>query len=191
MDITLAQFTAAFLAFGLLAIFALLSPEAGQVLALGRTKATIAVTSVMLIPFFVLYPYRGLSARVANLAHLSWTFAYFLFLLHAYWAVFLVFNGVADTFRQMGFLIAGVNFLLVLWWGIDVGLLWTVRSRSPAAARFQAATRVFVFLVFAITLIALRGGPFRILGIVFAAAAILALLVRIWARERGDAVAPA
>jgi hypothetical protein len=79
----------------------------------------------------------------------------------------------------------------VLWWGLDVVLLWTVRSTSPAAARFQIATRVFTFLVFAITLIVLRGGSIRMLGIVFAAAAILALAVRLWVRERGDGYAAA
>src|SRR5436190_24236255 len=141
--ITLPQFTVAFVAFGVLVLFALLSPEMSPDLALGRTKATIWATSVMLIPAFVLYPYRTLSQRVANLAHLFWTFAYLLFLLHAYWAVFVIFDGIGDTFRQMGTPIAGVNFLLVLWWGLDVVLLWMVRSTSPAAARFQIATRIF------------------------------------------------
>jgi hypothetical protein len=189
-DISLPQFTAAFVTFGVLAVFALLWPELGQDLSLGRTKATIWVTSVMLIPAFVLYPFATLSARIANLAHLCWTFAYLLFLLHAYWAVFVIFDGVVDTFRQMGPLISSVNYLLVLWWGLDVVLLWTVRGKSPAAARFQIAIRGFTFLVFAITLIVLREGPIRIFGIVFAAAVILALLVRLWVRERQDGYVP-
>lgn len=190
-DISLPQFTAAFVPFGALALFALLSPETSPDLDLGRTKATILVTSVMLIPVFVLFPFRTVSTRVANLAHLYWTFAYLLFLLHAYWAVFVIFHGIADTFKQMGTLIAGVNFLLVLWWGLDAVLLWTMRSTSAAAARFQNATRVFTFLVFAITLIVLRGGPARTLGIVLAAAAVLAQVVRLFVRERDDGYAPA
>ncbi|WP_192360359.1 hypothetical protein [Mesorhizobium mediterraneum] len=191
-NIMLPQFTLVFATFGLLALFALLWPEISpDGLDLGRTKATIWMTSVMLIPAFVLYPFAALSQWVANLAHLFWTFAYLLFLIHAYWAVFIIFDGIRDTFRQMGMLIASVNFLLVLWWGLDVILLWTARSKSPAAARFQVYTRVFTFLVFAITLIALRGGPVRILGIVFAAAAILSLAVRLLARERDDRYAAA
>src|SRR5712691_10743182 len=185
-DITLPQFTLAFVAFGVLAVVALLWPEITQALDLNRTKATIWMTTILLTPALVLYPFRTLSARVANLAHLFWTFAYLMFLLHAYWAVFVIFNGVADTFKQMGPLIAGVNFLLVIWWGLDVLLLWTVRSESPRAARFQWATRVFTFLVFAITLIALRGGSVRVLGIVLVAAVVLALVVRLWARDRSD-----
>jgi hypothetical protein len=189
-DITLPQFTAAFVPFGVLALFALLWPETTQDLDLGRTKATIWVTSIMLIPVYVLYPFRTVSTHVANLAHLYWTFAYLLFLLHAYWAVFVIFHGIADTFKQMGPLIAGVNFLLVLWWGLDVVLLWTVRGKSPAAARFQIATRAFTFVVFAITLIALRGGSVRILGIVFVATTVLALVVRWLVREPDEGYAP-
>jgi hypothetical protein len=188
-DITLPQFTAAFVAFGLLAVLALLWPEFTQALDLNRTKATIWATTLLLIPALVLYPFHTLSARIANLAHLFWTFAYLMFLLHAYWAVFVIFDGVADTFRQMGPLIASVNFLLLIWWGLDVLLLWTARSQTPRAARFQWATRVFTFLVFAITLIALRGGSVRALGIVFAALVVVALAVRLWARDRSDYVA--
>jgi hypothetical protein len=188
-DITLPQFTAAFVAFGLLAVLALLWPELTQALDLNRTKATIWATTLLLIPALVLYPFHTLSARIANLAHLFWTFAYLMFLLHAYWAVFVIFDGVADTFRQMGPLIASVNFLLLIWWGLDVLLLWTARSQTPRAARFQWATRVFTFLVFAITLIALRGGSVRALGIVFAALVVVALAVRLWARDRSDYVA--
>jgi hypothetical protein len=188
-DITLPQFTAAFVAFGLLAVLALLWPELTQALDLNRTKATIWATTLLLIPALVLYPFHTLSARIANLAHLFWTFAYLMFLLHAYWAVFVIFDGVADTFRQMGPLIASVNFLLLAWWGLDVLLLWTARSQTPRAARFQWATRVFTFLVFAITLIALRGGSVRALGIVFVALVVIALAVRLWARDRSDYVA--
>ena len=188
-DITLPQFTAGFVAFGLLAVLALLWPELTQALDLNRTKATIWATTLLLIPALVLYPFHTLSARIANLAHLFWTFAYLMFLLHAYWAVFVIFDGVADTFRQMGPLIASVNFLLLAWWGLDVLLLWTARSQTPRAARFQWATRVFTFLVFAITLIALRGGSVRALGIVFAALVVVALAVRLWARDRSDYVA--
>jgi hypothetical protein len=185
-NVTLGQFTLAFVPWGLAAAFALMWPEITQSLDLNRTKATIWATSILLIPALVLFPFRSASLRVANLAHLYWTFAYLMFLLHAWWAVFVIFHGIRDTFVQMGTPIAGLNFLLVLWWGLDVVLLWTVRSQSPRMARFQWATRAFTFLVFALTLIVLRGGPARMLGYVFLAAVVLALAVRTWARDRLD-----
>lgn len=185
--ITLPQFTAAFVPFGIFAVFALIWPETTtQALDLGRTKATIWVTSILLIPALVLYPFRTVSQRIANLAHLYWTFAYLLFLLHAYWAVFVIFHGIADTFRQMGTAIASVNFVLLVWWGIDVILLWTVNSDAPRMARFQWATRTFTFLVFAITLTVLRGGAARTLGIVLVAAVAVALVICLWARDHQD-----
>jgi hypothetical protein len=182
--VTLGQFTAAFVSWGLLAVIALLGPELTQSLDLNRTKATIWATTILLIPALVLFPFRSASTRTANLAHLYWTFAYLMFLLHAYWAIFVIFRGISDTFVQMGIPIAGMNFLLLLWWGLDVVLLWAVPSYSPRAERFQRATRVFTFLVFALTLIVLRGGPARVLGYVFVAAVVLALAVRFWARDR-------
>jgi hypothetical protein len=182
--VTLPQFTLVFVPFGILVVAALMWPETTQALDLDRTKASIWATTLLLMPALVLYPFETASQRVANLAHLFWTFAYLMFLIHAYWAVFVIFHGVKDTFRQMGPLIAGVNFLLVIWWGLDVLLLWTVRSAAPRLARFQWSTRAFTFLVFAITLVALRGGNVRVLGIVFIAAVALALLIRLWARDR-------
>jgi hypothetical protein len=182
--VSLPQFTLVFVAFGLLLIGALMWPELTLELDLDRTKATIWTTTFLLLPALVLYPFQTASQRAANLAHLFWTFAYLMFLVHAYWAVYIIFDGVADTFRQMGRLIAGVNFLLVAWWGLDVVLLWVVPSASPAMARFQWTTRIFTFLVFAITLVALRGGSVRILGFIFVGAVAVALLVRLWARDR-------
>jgi hypothetical protein len=182
--ITLGQFTAAFVPFGLLLSVALLWPETTQALDLNRTKATIWVASILLIPALALYPFEAMSPRVSNLAHLYWSFAYLAFLVHADWAVFVIFGGVGDTFKQMGALIAGANFLLVVWWGIEVLLLWTVRHMTHRFAIFHLLTRAFVFLVFAVTLVALRGGSVRALGIVFIASTLAALAIRLWARDR-------
>jgi hypothetical protein len=112
-EITLGQFTLVFISWGLLAVGALIWPEFTEALDLNRTRATIWATSILLIPALALYPFRSASQRTANLAHLFWTFAYLMFLLHAYWAIFVIFDGVRDTFAQMGILIAGMNFLLL------------------------------------------------------------------------------
>jgi hypothetical protein len=61
-----------------------------------------------------------------------------------------------------------------------------VARESRALGHFQWSTRVFTFLVFSLTLIVLRGGPARILGIVFVASIVTAVAVRLWARERPD-----
>jgi hypothetical protein len=182
--ITLPQFTTVFVPFGLLLAWALLAPELGPALDVGRTKLTIWATSLLLMPALVLYLFRSVGQGVANLAHLFWTFAYLAFLIHAWWATFIVFDGVADTFRQMGTLVAGGNFLLTILWGIDVVLLWAWRRPPHWLGKAQLGVRIVAFLVFGATLLVLRGGPVRILGIVFTAVVLLALLLRFWAHVR-------
>lgn len=182
--ITLAQFTIAFACFSAVVVWALLQPELGGALDLGRTKLTIWATTFLLMPALVLYLFRTVDQRIANLSFLFWTFAGLAFLLHAYWAVFIIFDGVADTFRQMGSLVASVNFLLVGLWTLDIILLWTLRRPPGWLSKAQLITRIFAFLVFAITLVVLRGGQVRTLGVVFIAVVLLALLVRAWSHVR-------
>jgi hypothetical protein len=185
--ISLTQFTTAFVSFGILLSAALIWPENTEALDLGRTKATILAASTLLIPAFALYPFVGLSPRVANLARLFWTFAYLTFLVHAWWAVFIIFHGIADTFKEMGTMIAGMNFLLIIWWGIEVVLLWTVRHSAHRFGAFQVATRIYVFLVFALTLLVLRAtAPARALGVALVIATLAAMAIGYWASERTD-----
>src|SRR4051812_5813759 len=109
-DVTLPQFTAVFAPAAAVLVWALIWPELGAALDLGRTRLTIWATTFLLGPALALYLFRSAGRRVANLAHLSWTFAWAVFLVHAWWATFIIFDGPADTFAKMGSLIAGVNF---------------------------------------------------------------------------------
>ncbi|HET9538948.1 MAG TPA: hypothetical protein VFP43_26970 [Mesorhizobium sp.] len=126
-------------------------PELGPALDLGRTKLTIWATTFLLAPALALYLFRSADRRIANLAHLFWLFAWPAFLVHACWAVFVIFDGVADTFRKIGIPISSVNFFLVGIWTLDVLLLWTLRRPPGWLWKAQLGTRVFAFLVFAIT----------------------------------------
>ena len=115
-DITLAEFSAAFIIFGVALVVALIWPETTGALNLNRTKATIWAASIVLNVALVLYPFRSVSPALRNLSGLFWTFAALIFLVHAWFAVFIIFDGVIDTFRQMGTKIASVNFLLTIIW---------------------------------------------------------------------------
>lgn len=185
-QVTLLQFSAVFIPFGLLLVFAMLWPEVTGALQLNRTKATIWCTSLILIPALALAPFRSASQPTTNLAVLFGLFAYLLFLVHAYLAVLIIFDGIADTWAQMGPLIAGTNFALVILWGLDLVLILSVSYPPRWLVIAHAAVQVFVFLVFAITLIALRGGPVRGLGIVFTAALIASSGIRLLVRTRRD-----
>lgn len=185
--ITLGQWTITFVPAAGLLIAALAVPELTRELDLNRTRWTIWAATLLLLPSLALYPFRSAAPAVANLTFLYWIFAWVVFLVHARWAVFVVFDGVADTFRQQGTLIAGVNFLLTALWTADVALLW-VRTPHPWLLWSRLGVRAFAFLVFAVTLLFLRQGAVWWLGLAFAAAVIGALVVRWIAAERTERV---
>lgn len=190
-ELTLGQFTASFVPAGLLLTGALLWPEMSRELDLNRTRYTIWVTTFLLIPALALYPFRSISPVIGNTAHLYWSCAYVAYVIHATWAVFIIFDGVADTFRQQGTLIASVNFFLTGLWTLDVLVLWLVRSPGRPLIWFRLATRGFTFVVFAGTLLFLREGMVRWLGAIFTAVVLGAAVVRLLTAKRGPAAAPA
>jgi hypothetical protein len=177
--VTLAQFSAVFAPFGVLLVAALSWPEMTDALNLNRTIATIWATTMLLGIALVIYPFRQASEGTNNLASLYWTFALILFLAHAYWAIFVIFDGVLDTWKQMGPRIAGINFFLTIWWSLDVLLGWVIARESRWLTWAHIAARAFVFVVFAATLLFLRGGSARYLGMVFAGMVLLALMIRV------------
>lgn len=184
--ITLGQFTTVFVPFALLLAWSLLQPELGGDLELGRTKLTIWATTILLLPALVLYLFRDLGQGVANLAHLFWTAALIAFLVHAYWAIFIIFDGVADTFRQQGPMIAGGNFLLLGLWVLDVLLLWLAPPHRWRRI-LQDIVRILAFAVFALTLVVLRGGPVQLLGFVFVGVLVVAGVIRLGTQVRATA----
>src|SRR5579864_9399001 len=100
--VTLGQFSIAFIPFGLLLTLALLWPESVGNLDVNRTKALIWPATALLAIALITYFYADRSASATNVSALFWSFACAAFLAHAFWATFLVFDGVADTFRKMG-----------------------------------------------------------------------------------------
>lgn len=190
-NVTLGQFTISFVPAGLLIIAALLIPEGTRELEINRTRYTIWSTTLLLAPALVLYLFRSVSQAVANLAHIYWCFAWVIYLIHAAWAVILVFDGVTDTFRQQGLLIAGINFFLTGLWTLDVLLVWWVHSPSRQLILFRLVTRCFVFLVFAVTMLFLREGPVWWLGVAFTTVVLASFVLRLLATNREPATATA
>lgn len=175
--LTLSQVTLVNVPAGLLIIWCMIAPELGGDLELGRTKLTIWATTFLLLPALAFWLFRTSSQVVSNLAYLFWTGAWVLFVLHAYWAVFIIFDGVADTFVQQGTVIAGGNFLLLGLWTLDVLMIWLLPARMQSFW-FQLIVRLIAFLIFAGTLVVLRGGAIQVLGFVFTGTLIVAALVR-------------
>ncbi|WP_299821101.1 hypothetical protein [uncultured Roseibium sp.] len=175
--VTLAQFTAMSVPTTLLILWTMFAPELGGALELGRTKLTIWATTFLLVPALAFWLFRTTNRAIANLGYLFWTAAWVVFLLHAYWAIFIIFDGIADTFVQQGTLIAGGNFFLLAVWTLDVAMIWLLPARFQSYW-VQLVARLLAFLIFALTLVALRGGSIQILGFVFTGILVAGALVR-------------
>jgi len=176
--ITLNQITLAFVPMGLLLVWALMQPELGGDLELGRTKLTIWATTILLAPAQILFLFRSVSRSVANMGYLLWTASWLVFLVHAYWAIFVIFDGVPDTIEQMGVLISAGNFTLLGLWTVDIVLLWLLPAERQRAW-LQWASRILAFAIFSATLVILREGSAQILGIAYTGALIVAGLLRL------------
>src|SRR5260370_18176405 len=128
-DITLKEFTYTFVPFALLLSAALLGAEATVDLAKYRMIYAIWASLALTIPSLVVYILPKMTQTRQNYSTLFWTFGYLAYLVHFYYAVFVHYHGsLAEVFSQQGLKIAGPNFLLTFWWGLDVILAWTADS---------------------------------------------------------------
>ena len=175
--ITLAQFTIVFVLSGLMLTWALLRPEFGGDLELGRTRLTVWPPFLLLIPALVLSLFRSTSQGIANLAYLFWTAALVTFVIHVYWGGFVFYDGLADTFRNQGLWLAGANFALLAIWTLDTVLLWFAPEHRYLAI-LHGSVRVLVFALVGLDLIVGRSGPAHVLGYVFVGTIVAAWVVR-------------
>ena len=101
---------------------------------------TVWVAMALVIPALCLYILPARTQGRMNYWLLFWTFAYIAYLFHFYYAVMVHYHAsIPEVFQQQGIKIAGSNFLVTFWWGLDVLLAWFVRCRcemdSHRAAR--------------------------------------------------------
>jgi hypothetical protein len=176
--INIAQFTCTYIPFALAVTIALLAPELTTNLNRYRTIYTIWATTVLLMPTLSLWIFSASGPIAFNCWHLLWTFTYGAFLLHFYWAVFVIFGGIPETFAGMGALIAGMNFFLTAWWGFDVLLSWIAPPWIRWIRIERAGAHLFVFAIFVLTTLVLRPTPVtKVLGILLVTITALSLLV--------------
>src|ERR1700722_16254656 len=76
-------------------------PPGTPLLALLRAVLCIWLSTLLLIPAASLYILRDRSIARANYALLFWTFSYVAYLIHFYYAAFVIFGGVEGTFANM------------------------------------------------------------------------------------------
>jgi hypothetical protein len=176
--ITLGQFTAVFVPTGLLLAWALIVPELGGDLEVGRTRYTMWVVVLLVLASMALYLFRDESQRIANLSYLLWTAGLLVFLVHVYWGFFYYYGSIATAYNGQGVGIFIANTALMFVWILDAVLLWFARE-SRAGSLFHTAVRLLFFVFFAADMIGARVGPPKILGFVFVGVIALAWLLRL------------
>jgi hypothetical protein len=176
--ITLGQFTTVFVPTGLLLVFALITPELGGDLNVGRTRLTMWPAILLLMPALGLYLFWDRSQTVANLAHLFWTAALAAFVVHVYWGGFVFYHGIADVFHNQGPALAGVNFTLLGLWVLDAMVLWFAPEHRYGTI-LHNGVRIFAFVFFTLDLLIGRSGAAHALGFFFVGVLLAAGLVRL------------
>ena len=176
--ITLGQFTTVFVSAGLMLAWVLLWPEMGGDLELGRTKLTMWAAILLLILALGLYLFRSEGQAITNLSHLFWTAAFVVFLIHSYRGTFIFYDGLAETFRNQGTLLASANFALLGIWGLDTAVLWLMPD-NRRVSNLHTSVRILVFLLLGLDLIVGRTGAPHLLGFAFVGVLVVTGLVRL------------
>jgi hypothetical protein len=176
-NITLDQFTTVFVPAGLMLAWALLWPEIGGDLEVGRTHLTMWPVILLLIPALGLYLFRNTGQTVTNLSHLFWTAALVVFLIHIYWGAFIFYDGLADTFHNQGTLLASANFTLLGIWVLDTVVLWLMPDQRRVS-NLHTGVRILVFLLLGLDLIVGRTGAAHLLGFAYVSVLAVAGLAR-------------
>jgi hypothetical protein len=181
--ISLGEFASVFVACGILLIAALMVPELTDAVIQNRIAYTIWLSTLLLIPGFTLYIFAAQSQPSRNISLLFMTAAYVSYMFHFYYATFVVFGGIAGIFHNMRLLIALVNVLVTIWWSIDTVCAWLTFRSATGTSRIRTTFYCFLFLVFVVTDVGLRPTFVRYIGLALAASVILALLIKIGARN--------
>jgi hypothetical protein len=154
-------------------------PPDTPLLAVLRAVFCIWLSTALLIPAACLYILRGDSDGRRRYALLFWTFAYLAYLVHFYYTVFIIFHGIAGTFANMRWWVAGTNFLLTGWWTVDVLIAWSVDPDRKWVRWERGLALAFIVLVFVVTDLFLRPTMVRYLGAALAAAVLVCIFVRL------------
>jgi hypothetical protein len=148
-------------------------------LALSRAILSIWLASLLLIPAICLYVLPGGSAAQRRYARLFWTFSYLAYMVHFWFAAFVIFGGVAGTFEHMRRPIAATNFFLTGWWTLDVLVAWLAPPERTWVRVERAAAHAFVFLVFVVTELFLRPTAVRYVAIALLTSVAICLAIRL------------
>ena len=81
-------------------------------------------------------------------------------------------------------MIASSNFLVTLWWTLDLLLAWFSSSESKWVRIQRGGAHIYITLTFFMSSVILVGGPISsALGMILAASVVICLILRIRAKK--------
>jgi hypothetical protein len=177
--ITLLEFTGSFVPFALLLGAALLAAETSMDLGLSRAVYTIWATTALVTPALCAFALPGESSAKQNIWILFWTFAFIVYLVHVYYALFWVYHGSFREFLDgQGIFPAVNNVIFTAWWAFDLVLAWFRPSSADWVRKQRIGAHIYIGGVFAISTVILKHGFINVLGGLLTASIIVCLLIR-------------
>jgi hypothetical protein len=177
--ITLADFTIAFVPFGILLGAALLAAEATFDFGFNRTVYTIWATTALVTPALCAFALPGDSSRRQNIWLLFWTFSFLVYVVHVGYAIFTVYHGSArEIIAGQGVSGVIVNVVFTIWWAGDLVLAWFSSSEARWIGIERTAVHVFVGVTLFVSTIILKHGFITVLGVAMTVSVLCCLFVR-------------
>jgi len=168
-------------------VLALMWPETTLDLPFQRMIYSIWVTMALMIPALCLYILPSRTQARMNYWTLFWTFAFLAYLAHFYYAVMVHYHAsITEVFHQQGVKIAGSNFLVTFWWGLDVLLAWFVRVDAKWIRIERLLANIYIPFTFFVASVVLFKGFINVLGYTMTASIVICLIVRIRSRLSGQ-----
>ena len=185
--ISFAQFSAAFIPFGILLGAALLMGETSLDPGLSRTVNTIWVTAVLVTPALCAFALPGSSQRQHNIWLLFWTFSFIAYLVHAAYALFAAYHGSWQEFIDgQGVFPAIINVVFTLLWASDVTLAWFYHRDTKWLRIERVTSHLFVGLTFFASTVFLKHGFINVIGGAMTLSILICLALRYDSRRAAN-----
>jgi hypothetical protein len=183
--ITLVDFTLAFVPFAILLGAALLAAEQTPDPGFYRTVYTIWATAALVTPALCAFVLPSDSPHRRATWILFWTFAFLVYIVHLYYAVFWVYHGSFNEFMAgQGWFAAVNNVLFTGWWLLDILLAWFYRHDVRWVRIERVLAHWYIGLTFFASTLILKHGFINVIGAVMAASVVVCLLIRFDAGRR-------
>jgi hypothetical protein len=176
--ISLPVFTVAFVPFGFLLGAALLAAEPTMDLGFYRTVYTIWAATALVAPALCAFALPGDGPNQRGVWILFWTFAFVVYVVHLYYAVFSVYHGSAQEFLDGQGLFAAVNnVVFTIWWALDLLLAWLSRSAAAWIRKQRIAAHVYIGGTFVVSTVVLKHGFIIAIGGAMTLALVICLAI--------------